>query len=733
MDLRTTQTLHRDLHLEQVPGVIAALAAAGLAIALADTTPELPPSPAACGLAMLFGAPLLWWLAARSKRWTAEIIQTGVLLFLALAWSWIRVPGMSYVLVVAVVVGALVGGWRGTVSTTVAVTLLIATEFLQTGPSARPHVQVWVNLAVVWMVGYLLLLSYRSERTMLTWAWEGYHESREHLDAVRKRQLELRQTMEDLELVNREVIRLNDMLVASRQAVEDARMTKEAFVANVSHELRTPLNMIIGFSDEILERPEAYASRLPAELLDDVAAIRRNSEHLAGLVDDILDLSEAETGHMRLLYEPASVREIVDEAVQQVSLLFEKKGLSLEVQVPPDLPILVCDRDRLRQVVLNILSNAGRFTEQGGAAVRASLADGMVRIAVSDTGPGVRSDVVARLFEPFQQADPSIRRRHGGTGLGLAISKRLIEMHGGQIWMESQLGSGSTVTCTLPLEPPKSPDPTIRWFSPHSDSTPRDRESRAPAVEARPGLVIVEEGDMLTQIAHRHLAGLEPITAHTLPEARKLVDAGSAVGVMVNASSYATEDVMGELAHMRFDVPLFNCWMPDIYNQGRALHVLEYLVKPILRTQMIEAVQRIAPHGRTLVLADDDPEARGLYGRILGSMEPQWTIRMAADGEEALVHMREAQPDLVLLDLFMPRKDGFAVLREKAADPQICEIPVILISARDPQREPIVSDRLSVRRWNGLSGKDLVQSVEALTHALTPRFGVRAEPETRAP
>jgi len=732
MTQKPTGSLTLSLRQDALPGVCIALALVGLAVALTDQTPQIPASPAFWGIVTLFTTPVVWWAASRFEHWSGELFGAYALLVATTAWLWVPVPGMRFAYVAAIAAASLVGGWRATLSVALGASLLLVRSFGATR-AVWSQPALWVALGVHWLVAYLLLLRHRSERTMLDWAWQGYHESRQHLEQARSRQVELQHALEDLELANREATRLNDMLVASRQAVEDARMTKEAFVANVSHELRTPLNMIIGFSDEILERPDAYASSLPSDLLEDVSAIRRNSEHLASLVDDILDLSEAETGHMRLLYDTVDIRSVIGEAAQQVQLLFDRKSLWLRTRLPDEMPDIPCDPDRIRQVIINLLSNAGRFTDRGGAAVRCEVQDDMVSISVTDTGSGVASDVVARLFEPFQQADPSIRRQHGGTGLGLAISKQLIEMHGGEIWMTSRLNRGSTVTFTLPLALPLAPDPSQRWFSPYVASSTRDRRSQAPPVEAKPGLAIVEEGEILSQIAERHLTGLEPMRRDSLAGARALVDEGSAVGVLVNASSFERGDTSKQLARMRFDVPILNCWMPDIYGQGRTMNIREYLVKPILRGQMIETIQRIAPQGTKLLLADDDAEARQLFGRMLAGLEHAWRITMAADGEEAMRAMRQDPPDILLLDLIMPGKDGFAVLREKSADPTIRDIPVVLISARDPQHEPIVSDRLSVRRAAGLSGRELIQAIEALTGALKPRFGAPAEREKRSP
>ena len=545
--------------------------------------------------------------------------------------------------------------------------------------------------------------------------------------------MELKQALEDLALVNQEVSRLNDMLMSSRQAVEDARLTKEAFVANVSHELRTPLNMIIGFSNEILQRPGVYATRLPDRLLADVSAIHRNSEHLAGLVDDILDLAEAESGNLRLLYETTTMAQIISEAIEQVRLLFEKKDLYLVTRIQAALPAFECDRERIRQVVLNILSNAGRFTETGGTTVRISREDQMLRISIRDTGPGVSRDAVRRLFQPFQQADPTIRRKQGGTGLGLSISKRLVEMHGGEIWMESELGKGTTVHFTLPLRRPALVDPAKRWFGPYGVPSERTRTSKAPQADAPPLLVVVEEGRTLSQLIGRHLDRWEPRAVATLAEARRLVDDGVAASVLVNSRDTDGRTVLEAFGSARFDVPIFMCSMPDLYAGGRALDAKDYLIKPVLSEQLRETMTRVAPRARVVLLVDDDLEALQLFTRMLQGMEVGYVVHTAGDGVEALAIMRAVHPDLVLLDLVMPRLDGFAVLREKMADSEIRDIPVVLVTARDPEYEPVLMQRLTVMRAQGLSRRELAQGIEMLTQVLRPRFGAPALPETPVP
>jgi len=256
------------------------------------------------------------------------------------------------------------------------------------------------------------------------------------------------------------------------------RRAKEEFVANVSHELRTPLNMIIGFSEMIPELAHVYGVALPPALLSDIAAIRRNSQHLARLVDDVLDLSQVDAGRMALRKEWTSLREIVDEAILAVRALFESKGLSVETQIPSDLPEAFCDSTRIRQVMLNLLSNAGRYVKRGGVQVRVRQEQNELMVTVTDTGPGIAPADQQRLFQPFQQLESSLRHRSGGSGLGLTISKRFVEMHGGKMWLESQVGVGTTFGFSLPVQTPTVPalaeDGALRWFSPYESTNTRN-------------------------------------------------------------------------------------------------------------------------------------------------------------------------------------------------------------------------------------------------------------------
>jgi signal transduction histidine kinase len=224
---------------------------------------------------------------------------------------------------------------------------------------------------------------------------------------------------------------------------------KSQFLANMSHELRTPLNAILGYTELILDQIYGEAPDRMRQVLERVQA---NGRHLLSLINDVLDLAKIEAGQLALSLGDYSLNEVVHGVVDAVEPLAVGKGLALKADVPAQLPIAHGDERRVAQVLLNLVGNAIKFTDKGEVAVTASAANGSLTVAVCDSGPGISPADQARIFDEFQQADSSTTRTKGGTGLGLAIAKRIIEMHGGRIWVESDLGKGSRFFFTLPVK-----------------------------------------------------------------------------------------------------------------------------------------------------------------------------------------------------------------------------------------------------------------------------------------
>jgi len=216
----------------------------------------------------------------------------------------------------------------------------------------------------------------------------------------------------------------------------------------MSHELRTPLNAVLGYTELILDK---IFGEVPEPIRDSLERARSSGQHLLGLINDVLDLSKIEAGQLTLSLSDYAMEEVVHAAVTAVESLATEKKLALSATVPAGLPTGKGDSGRLTQVLLNLLGNAIKFTEVGGIRVEVAAADGAFRVSVSDTGPGISEADQQQIFEEFRQADSSTTRKKGGTGLGLTIAKRIVELHGGRIWVESSPGTGSTFRFTLPV------------------------------------------------------------------------------------------------------------------------------------------------------------------------------------------------------------------------------------------------------------------------------------------
>ena len=272
--------------------------------------------------------------------------------------------------------------------------------------------------------------------------------NKESRRSVAPRQVELLQTFASHAAVAVENARLFREIEDKSRELEIASRHKSQFLANMSHELRTPLNAILGYTELVLDN---IYGEVPEKIQEVMERVEKSGRHLLGLINDVLDLSKIEAGQLTLSLNDYSMKEIVQTVFTAVESLAAEKKLALKVTVPPDLPPGKGDERRISQVLLNLVGNAIKFTEVGEVRVQATASDGAFLISVSDTGPGISEADQQKIFEEFQQADSSSTRKKGGTGLGLSIAKRIIELHGGRMWVESSPGEGSTFWFTVPV------------------------------------------------------------------------------------------------------------------------------------------------------------------------------------------------------------------------------------------------------------------------------------------
>jgi CheY-like chemotaxis protein len=448
----------------------------------------------------------------------------------------------------------------------------------------------------------------------------------------------------------------------------------------MSHELRTPLNAIIGFSEVLLERMFGELNERQDDYLRDIWS---SGKHLLELLNDILDLSKIEAGQMVLNRSEFDVRESLEYCLSLVRERALKQRILLSFEVDPEVGLLDADRLRFRQVVLNLLSNAVKFTPDGGRVqVRASMRDQDLVVTVADTGPGVAAEDRQRIFDSFQQGTRHTEQVEG-TGLGLTLSKRIIELHGGRIWVESEPGKGSTFGFALPAG---SGEPALT-------SVPQAALDSGLTTEPVPGpgptVVVVEDDRRSFDLLRVYLeaAGARVVGARNGEEGLDTVRRLSPAGVILDILLPGV-DGWEVLAQLKADprtaqVPVIVVSMLDERGRGFALGAAEYLVKPVGKEQLLTALYRAAAmpeRKHTVVAIDDDPLAIEL---VKASLEPEgWTVLGAATGQEGLALIREQQPSAVLLDLLMPGMDGFEVVEALRADPETKSVPVVILTSK---------------------------------------------------
>jgi signal transduction histidine kinase/CheY-like chemotaxis protein len=606
--------------------------------------------------------------------------------------------------------------------------LIVVAWLLAQGLAGTPlsNAQAWLLAGLGVFTGMLGWATTDPLLTVAQWSLHSFDQARRSLEEAQEQRLYLKQAQDDLSQANRELAALSDRLKGLQRVAEEARQAKAEFVANVSHELRTPLNMIIGFTEIMAQYPEVYGGRLPPSLMTDITAIKRNSEHLSHLVNDVLDLSQVEAGRMAIRREPAEPQELIESATSVVRGLFESKRLYLTTSIAENLSSVYCDATRIRQVIINLLSNAGRFTERGGVHVECRQQGRELEITVTDTGAGIPKDAQSRIFEPFQQADGSIRRMHGGSGLGLTISRQFVELHGGKMWLESEPGAGTTIGFSLPAEAPWADSAGEGGFrrsilaGDEAGYGLRSRPSRAQLPRAGQRFMVVERERTLEHLLRRYLPEVEISTSADLSTAVEALARFPAQLLVLNLPPF--ESVPASLlSKLPYQTPAVCCWVPGEVEAARRLGVVQYLVKPVARARLLESMDALGDEVRTVLIADDEPDELHLFARMLDSGERTYRILQVTNGQRTLSMLRSRRPDVVLLDLAMPGMDGYQVLAEKSQDPEIRDIPVIVISAKDPAGEPVLGHTLTVTQGGGLSVRDLVACLESLAEILSPR------------
>ena len=503
-----------------------------------------------------------------------------------------------------------------------------------------------------------------------------------------------------------------------------ASQHKSQFLANMSHELRTPLNAIIGVSEIMLE--DARELDRPDEVKP-LERVLRAGRHLLRLINDILDLSKIEAGKMELQLESFPLAPLLEETASTIATLAAANGNVLDVDCAADVGTIHADATRVRQALLNLASNAVKFTKDGRVTMTAARVAGgagdTIVLRVSDTGIGMTPEQAARLFEDFTQADASTTRKYGGTGLGLAISRRFCRMMGGDITVESAPGRGSTFTISLPASVAAAPTAT---------TAPEPRAAaprpRAPGRDAR-SVLVVDDDETVRDLMARYLER-EGFTVWTAADgieglalARERHPAAITLDVMMPGldgwTVLAALKGDPELAH----IPVVLVTIVDEKQRGYALGVVEHLVKPVDRERLVGILRKLCDRPGHVLLVEDDADIRGFTRDAL--VADGWTVSEAENGRVALERVARQAPDAIVLDLMMPEMDGFEFLEELRKDAKWRTIPVLVVTGRDitdADRRRLNGEVERVIQKSGHAGDDLLREVaSALTACLDRR------------
>jgi len=492
----------------------------------------------------------------------------------------------------------------------------------------------------------------------------------------------------------------------AQQAVEEMREVdrlKSQFLANMSHELRTPLNSIIGFARVILKGIDGPITELQQQ---DLTAIFNSGQHLLGLINDILDLSRIEAGKMDLTFDEVNVSDLISSVMSTAAGLVKDKPIEMKSEIEPDLPLVRADAMRIRQVLINFMSNAAKFTEEGEIVVKATLEEAAKRqqavmVSVIDTGPGISQEDQAKLFQPFSQVDASLTRKVGGSGLGLSICHHFIQMHNGQIGVRSAAGKGSTFYFTIPIV----------------QSDPELEDSEGERV-----ILAIDDDPQIISLYERYLQpkGFQVVGLNNPAKAKERAEELKpfAITLDIMMPGYDGWQVLTDLKSSpeTRDIPVVVCSIVENEEKGFSLGAADYLVKPVLEDDLLASLDRLNGDGsiREVLVIDDDPNDLRLLGKMI-SEQGRYKALLAEGGQAGWNSIKSKAPHAVVLDLFMPELDGFTILESLRKDEKLKELPVIVITGADltaEQRKQLDNMGQRLLQKSSLKEKELIATIE---------------------
>ncbi|MHB1050407.1 MAG: response regulator [Bacteroidota bacterium] len=506
-------------------------------------------------------------------------------------------------------------------------------------------------------------------------------------------------------------------LEIQRTQTQEAHEKLKRFLAFFSHELRAPLNSIIGFSDLIAEENSKNDAEKIAEYN---SAIKSSGTHLLHLINDILDLSKIEAGKFELHFAPISIRTLLDAVKQTVQPQMESKKIDLQIVIDDEIDEIIADGVRMKQVLLNLVTNAIKFSKAESSVVRVCALRNKndIEFSVQDFGVGIPKEEIPTLFQPFQQTADGTKRSDG-TGLGLAITKKLVELHGGSLFVVSEYGEGSTFIARLPILV-QVENEAEKMLKKISEVTDGSRQKRVLIVEDKPHArtllhTYLTEAGYVTEIAVNGVDALE--------KAKLWKPDVITLDILIPVKD--GWQVLRELKEHPLckDIPVIIVSMVDERNVGFGLGAVEYFVKPVQKDDLIAAIKKVessaAQRSAKILVIDDDKSVTDLVQVILES--EGCTVVKAHNGKDGLLLAEREKPDLIILDLVMPELSGFNVAYQLKHNPATYTIPVMIMTSMeidDETREQLEGFVVSLMKKSGFTKRDLLNEIASID---TPR------------
>jgi len=573
----------------------------------------------------------------------------------------------------------------------------------------------WLKITIVIII-FLILISIFFIWILKYEVNQKTYELRSFIYKLKKAENKLTQYRDQLEiLVEQRTAELNDVnmeLLKANLRLEEASKLKSQFLANMSHELRSPLNSIIGFTGIIIQ---GLSGDLNEEQKKQLGMVYESAKHLLGLINDILDLSKIEAGKIKIFKEDMEIPALMDVVVKMMGPLAAEKGLNLKSEIADNTPLnIFSDRNRIKQVLINLLSNSVKFTDTGEIVLSCSFWDELnaVQFTVADSGIGIPEEAQETVFEEFTQIESIQHSKPTGTGLGLAISQKLVKMMGGEICLESQLGVGTEFHFTIPLDVVEE----------ETRESPEVIKEEVQVDTSRKLILTIDDEVQSQKILKVYLseAGYQIIQAYNYKDAIKYATKYQPFAITLDIVMPGRDgwEIMEELKGnpLTKDIPIICISMLDNRDLSISLGAVEYLVKPVNSKKLLSELELLEKQYpiKNVIIIDDNPDDVMLLKKYLAQVNA-YNLTSALNGKEGIKKIEQKKPDLIILDLMMPEMDGFEVITHLKSQPETREIPVIIVSAKELDRD---EQLFLQQRIQGIISKDRSDEKQVLSEIL---------------